>query len=104
LVEAVRRSSEKGFTEENLIKDTVAAVSVGIVDGKVVLDLNAEEDSHAEVDMNFVMTGSGKFVEVQGTAERIPFSKAKLDRMLEVAQKGIRELLQMQKSVLTSVA
>ncbi len=103
LVEAVRRSSEKGFTEENLIKDTVAAVSVGIVDGKVVLDLNAEEDSHAEVDMNFVMTGSGKFVEVQGTAELTPFSKARLDRMLEFAQKGIQELLLMQKKALASI-
>ena len=100
----VRRSSEKGFTEENLIKDTVAAVSVGIVDGKVFLDLNAEEDSHAEVDMNFVMTGSGNFVEVQGTAELTPFSKARLDRMLKVAQKGIRELLQVQKRVLTPIA
>jgi len=104
LVEAVRQSAERGFTEENLIKDTVAAVSVGIVDGKVFLDLNAEEDSHAEVDMNFVMTGSGNFVEVQGTAELTPFSKARLDRMLKVAQKGIRELLQVQKRVLTPIA
>jgi len=103
LVEAVRRSPEKGFTEENLIKDRVAAVSVGIVDGKVVLDLNAEEDSQAEVDMNFVMTGSGKFVEVQGTAELTPFSKARLDRMLEFAQKGIQELLLMQNKALASI-
>ncbi|NIO11281.1 MAG: ribonuclease PH [Deltaproteobacteria bacterium] len=103
LVEAVRKSTEAEISEAKLIEDSVAAVSVGIVDGKVSLDLNAAEDSHAEVDMNFVMTGSGKFVEVQGTAEQVPFSKARLDRMLEAAQKGIKELLQVQKKALASI-
>ncbi len=103
LAEAAHRWSEKRITKQALIKDAVAAVSVGIVDGKVLLDLNSEEDSHAEVDMNLVMTGSGKFVEVQGTAEITPFTKAKLDRIVEVARIGIRELLQVQKRVLAAV-
>ena len=103
LAEAAHRWSEKRITKQALIKDAVAAVSVGIVDGKILLDLNSEEDSHAEVDMNLVMTGSGKFVEVQGTAEITPFTKAKLDRIVEVARIGIRELLQVQKRVLAAV-
>jgi ribonuclease PH len=102
LVEAIRSGSHKGITEKDLVKDAVAAVSVGIVDRKIILDLNAPEDSHAEVDMNFVMTGSGHFVEIQGTAEQTPFSKARMDRMVEVAQKGIRELLEMQKKAIAS--
>jgi ribonuclease PH len=103
LAEAAHRWSEKKITKQTLIKEAVAAVSVGIVDGKILLDLNAEEDSHAEVDMNLVMTGSGRFVEVQGTAEITPFTKAKLDRIVEVARSGIRELLQVQKKVLAAV-
>jgi ribonuclease PH len=103
LAEAAHRWSEKKITKQALIKEAVAAVSVGIVDGKILLDLNAEEDSHAEVDMNLVMTGSGRFVEVQGTAEITPFTKAKLDRIVEIARSGIRELLQIQKKVLAAV-
>ena len=103
LAEAAHRWSEKRITKQALIKDAVAAVSVGIVDGKILLDLNSEEDSHAEVDMNLVMTGSGKFVEVQGTAEITPFTKAKLDRIVEVARVGIRELLQVQKRALAQI-
>jgi ribonuclease PH len=75
---------------------------VGIIDGKVLLDLSYEEDSRAEVDMNFVMTGSGKFVEVQGTAESVPFSSKQMERMTEVAQEGIRELIKTQKRVLAA--
>lgn len=100
LVEAVRQLIKQGVMQKNPIKDSVAAVSVGIVNGKTLLDLNYEEDSHAEVDMNFVMTGSGKFIEVQGTAESTPFTKKGLDRMAEIAQQGIRELLKVQKKVL----
>jgi ribonuclease PH len=74
-------------------------VSVGVVDGKVLLDLTYEEDKRAEVDMNFVMTGTGKLVEVQGTAESIPFTKKKLDRMAEIAQRGIRDLIKVQKKI-----
>jgi ribonuclease PH len=77
-------------------------VSVGIIDGKVLLDLSYEEDSRADVDMNFVMTGSGKFVEVQGTAESAPFTGKQMERMTEIAQEGIRELIKAQKKVLAS--
>ena len=103
LVQAARQLIKQGVVQKNPIKDSVAAVSVGIVDGKPLLDLNYEEDSRAEVDMNFVMTGSGKFVEVQGTAESAPFTKKGLDRMAEIAQQGIRELLKVQKKVLATI-
>ncbi|RJQ44353.1 MAG: ribonuclease PH, partial [Nitrospiraceae bacterium] len=78
----------------------VAAVSVGIVEGEPRLDLSYPEDSSAEVDMNIVMTGTGKFIEVQGTAETEPFDRARLLSMLDLAEKGIREIIGMQKSVL----
>lgn len=103
LVEAARRWVKQGAIQNNPVKDAVAAVSIGIVDGKVLLDLTYEEDSRAEVDMNFVMTGSGKFVEVQGTAEHAPFTKSRMDRMTEIAQQGIRELLAIQKKVLATI-
>jgi ribonuclease PH len=90
LVEAARRLVKRGVVQGELINDSVAAVSVGIVDGKTLLDLTYEEDSRAEVDMNFVMTGSGKFVEVQGPAESAPFTKRGLDRMAEIALQRIR--------------
>ncbi len=85
---------------EGLLKDSVAAVSAGVVDGQALLDLDAGEDNHAEVDMNFVMTGSGKFVEVQGTAEKQPFSPAVLDRLIHLARKGIERILDAQQQVL----
>jgi len=102
LVHASRRWLKQGAIGKDPIKDSVAAVSVGVVGGKVLLDLTYEEDSGAEVDMNFVMTGSGKFVEVQGTAESAPFTKSRLDRMAETAEQGIRELLKVQKKVLAA--
>jgi ribonuclease PH len=80
--------------------DFIAATSVGIVDNKVMLDLTFEEDSRAGVDMNVVMTGQGKLVEVQGTAEGSPFTKAQLDEMLKVAEDGIASLIDAQKEVL----
>ncbi len=82
------------------LKDFVAAVSVGILQNKPLLDLAYEEDSHAEVDMNVVMTGKGKFVEVQGTAENQPFSKAEMDKLLFLAKGGIEELIAVQKKIL----
>jgi len=103
LREAVAAWLTKGILSEDPIKDSVAAVSVGIIDGKVLLDLSYEEDSRADVDMNFVMTGSGKFVEVQGTAESVPFTTKQMQRMTEIAQEGIRELLKAQKKVLASI-
>ena len=82
------------------LKDFVAATSVGIVNGKVLLDLNYNEDSKAEVDMNVIMTGSGKFVEIQGTAEAEPFSAEQMQEMLVAAKKGIDQLVQVQRSYL----
>jgi ribonuclease PH len=104
LVESVRRWLDRGIINEDPIKDSVAAVSVGIIDGKVLLDLSYEEDSRADVDMNFVMTGSGKFVEVQGTAESVPFTRRQMERMTEMAREGIRQLINAQKRVLTSIS
>ncbi|HEY2989520.1 MAG TPA: ribonuclease PH [Candidatus Binatia bacterium] len=100
LVEAAHRWVKNGIVAKMPVRDSVAAVSIGVVEGKVLLDLNYEEDSRAEVDMNIVMTGSDKFIEVQGTAEHVPFTKKKLDRMTEIAAEGIRELLKIQKNVL----
>jgi ribonuclease PH len=102
--EAVASWLTKGILAADPIKDSVAAVSVGLINGKVLLDLSYEEDSRADVDMNFVMTGSGKFVEVQGTAESAPFTGKQMERMTEIAQEGIRELLKAQKKVLASIA
>ncbi len=82
------------------VMDFMAATSVGIVDNKVMLDLTFEEDSRAGVDMNVVMTGHRKLVEVQGTAEGSPFTKAQLDEMLKVAEDGIASLIDAQKEVL----
>jgi len=82
------------------MRELVAAVSVGIVDGKPVLDLCYEEDSGAQVDMNVVMTGGGRYVEVQGTAEESPFSHEELGKLLELAGSGIRDLVAVQREVL----
>lgn len=85
---------------EDPILEHLAAVSVGVVEGKAMLDLAYSEDVTAEVDMNVVMTESGKFVEVQGTAEHEPFSKKVLDEMLDLAADGIQKLIKKQKEVL----
>ena len=100
LCQAIRSWQKRGIITQEPIKDSVAAVSIGIVNGKILLDLCYEEDSKADVDMNFVMTGSGKFVEVQGTAESAPFTKKQMDKMSEIAQQGIKELLKAQKEAL----
>jgi len=83
------------------LKNSVSAVSAGIVDGKALLDLTYEEDSRAEVDMNFVITGSGTLVEVQGTAEKTPFSKVHLDEMLALAIEGAKQLQVIQQKALS---
>jgi len=80
-----------------VLRDCVAAISVGIVKGQPLLDLNYAEDSTAEVDMNVVMTGGGEFVEVQGTAEQTPFARAHLDALLSLAEQGIRRLVDLQR-------
>jgi ribonuclease PH len=103
LAEASRKWLGRSVLSSNLIKDSVAAVSIGIVGGKILLDLCYEEDSKADVDMNFVMTGSGKFIEVQGTAETSPFTKKQMERMADVAQQGIKELIKEQKRVIASL-
>jgi len=91
---------DKGSLSESPMIDSVAAVSVGIVAGVPVLDLNYAEDSTADVDMNVVMTGSGKFVEVQGTAEKGTFDRSELDTLLDLAAKGIGELTSFQEAAL----
>lgn len=100
LVDAVNHLLQKGVLKESPIIDSLAAVSVGKVGGVALLDLAYEEDSKAEVDMNVVMTGQGKFVEIQGTAEDIPFDREELNQFLELAQKGIRDLMGEQKAAL----
>lgn len=86
------------------ITDFLAAVSVGIVGDKALLDLNYEEDSKAMVDMNVVMTGAGAFVELQGTGEERPFTRAELDLLLGLGEKGVRELIEAQKEALGAIA
>jgi ribonuclease PH len=96
LDDAVRAMMKQGLISRNPMIDQVAAISVGIFDGTPVLDLNYNEDSKAEVDMNVIMTGKGRLIEVQGTAEGQPFSREDLLEMLDLAEKGIRELMEKQ--------
>ena len=97
LKHAIGKLLESGKLVEDPMMDSVAAVSVGVVRGKPMLDLCYEEDSKAEVDMNIVMTGSGKLVEVQGTAEGKPFTEAVLGRLIQLGKKGIHELTVIQR-------
>ncbi|MBV8047361.1 MAG: ribonuclease PH [Paludibacterium sp.] len=101
LADAIGKLMAEGKLGENPLHDAVAAVSVGIVDGRPVLDLDYVEDSGCETDMNVVMTGSGRFVEIQGTAEGEPFSREEMDRLLALAEQGIAELIQLQKQALS---
>jgi ribonuclease PH len=100
LVDALRHMKKQGLIETVPVNDHLAAVSVGIVDGTPMLDLCYTEDSTAEVDMNLVMTGKGAIVEVQGTAEGKPFSKAALAKLLSLGEKGIKALVRKQKETL----
>ena len=100
MIDAMGVLLEQGAIEKIPVSEYLAAVSVGKVDGKILLDLAYDEDSTAEVDMNVVMTETGRFVEVQGTAEGEPFSKLEFDTLLESAQKGIAELVAIQKQAL----
>jgi ribonuclease PH len=95
---AVDRLMEEGLIKEDPIKEAIAAISVGVYKGTPLLDLNYFEDSAAEVDMNVVMTSSGRMVEVQGTAEEEPFTKEQMCQMMTLAEKGINELLELQKT------
>lgn len=103
LCDALDKLKRDGLFDKLPVSDFVAGVSVGIIGGEVYLDLDYEEDSKAEVDMNVIMTGQGKFIEVQGTAEREPFDNKAMNKMLNVAKKGIGELISQQKRVLGKV-
>jgi len=100
---AMQKMVEAGTLTAAPIRDYVAATSVGIVDGEVLLDLAYDEDSRAEVDMNLVMTGGKKIVEIQGTAEQHPFDDTQLKKMMDVARKGIEALIAKQQAVLGSL-
>ena len=96
---AFERLLAAGILKSSPLIDSVAATSVGIVDDRVLLDLAYEEDSRAEVDMNVVKTGDGRFIEVQGTAEAIPFGRESLNRLLDLADAGIRQLIDKQRAI-----
>jgi ribonuclease PH len=100
---AITAMVENGALAAAPIRDYVAATSVGIVDGVVMLDLCYEEDSRADVDMNMVITGTGKIVEVQATAEHHPFDDAQLEEMMALARRGIESLVATQKAILTAL-
>lgn len=104
LVLAVRRLRDSGAIRTFPIQDHVAATSVGFVGGTPMLDLAYEEDSRAGVDMNVVKTGDGRFIEVQGTAEGPPFERAVLDSLMELADAGIRDLVDIQRSITGPIA
>jgi ribonuclease PH len=100
LHDAISRLVQTGTIKEHALSDSVAAVSVGIINGVAMLDLPYEEDSRADTDMNVVMTGSGRFVEVQGTAEQVAFSRGELDALLDLAALGIGRIHSAQREVL----
>jgi ribonuclease PH len=100
LAQAIRWMLQEGRAKKNPLQTAVAAVSVGIIDGAACLDLNYVEDSKAEVDMNVVMTGTGHFVEVQGTAEGHIFDRTQLNEMIDLAESGIKQLLSYQEAAL----
>lgn len=100
LVDALAGLKKKGVIEKLPILDYVAATSVGIIKGEAVLDLTFEEDAAADVDMNIVMTGKGKFIEIQGTAEGEPFEESQMQQLIVLAKKGIVQLIEIQKKAL----
>ncbi len=100
LVILLRSMKDRGMVNSIPVKDSVSAVSVGIVDGQLLLDLDYHEDSRAEVDMNFVMTGGGLYIEVQGTAEALPFDRNRLNAMADLAAAGIEALSRKQREIL----
>ena len=96
LYDAIQGLIQNGFLKESPIIDSLAAISLGIKNGEILLDLDYEEDSNCDTDMNIVMTGSGKFVEIQGTAEGEAFSREEMNQIFDVAELGIRELTKKQ--------
>ncbi|MDH3530113.1 MAG: ribonuclease PH [Acidobacteriota bacterium] len=99
---ACQKLVKKGKISASPILSEVAALSVGIVEGTPVADLKYEEDSNADVDMNIVCTGSGKFIEIQGTAEQAPFDREQMDQMFALAEKGVNELFEIQRQALNA--
>ena len=97
---ACRKLVKQGTIKTNPIVSEVAAVSVGIIEGTTILDLAYTEDSNADVDMNIVCTGAGKFIEIQGTAEREPFTRDQMDEMLKLAEIGVNQLFEAQRAAL----
>ncbi len=104
LADAVAVLKKRELIKVNPLTDYLAAISIGKVGGHVMVDLAYEEDSHAEVDLNLVMTGAGQYVEVQGTAERTPFNKKDMDEFLDLGWKAIRELVDLQKSLIGALS
>lgn len=104
LADAVSVLKKKDLVKVNPLTDYLAAISIGKVGGQVMVDLAYEEDSHAEVDLNLVMTGAGQYVEVQGTAEKTPFNKKDMDEFLDLGWGAIRELVDLQKSLIGSLS
>ena len=102
LHDAITGLMGKGLVKENPLKDFIAAISVGIYEGVPILDLDYAEDSACDTDMNVVMLGNGHFVEVQGTAEGHPFTRAEMDELLELAKTGIAQLIGMQRAALAA--
>ena len=100
LHDAVEMWKSAGKLHGDPLLDQVAAISVGQVDGRVLLDLDYQEDSRAEVDLNLVMNGHGEIIEIQGTGEQTPFTRAKLEKMLDVANAGIEQLLAEQRAAI----
>jgi len=100
LADALGKLKKSGLISRIPLRDFVAATSVGILNGNMLLDLSYEEDSKADVDMNIVMTGKGEFIEIQGTAERKTFNNAQMSGLLSLAQQGISELIGIQRSLL----
>lgn len=100
IVEALNKLRKSGNLKVPIIRDYLGAVSVGIVHGNFLLDLDYSEDFVASVDMNVVMTGSGEFVEIQGTAEGYPFKKRELEKLLSLAEKGIEKIIEIEKEML----
>lgn len=103
LVDLFRKLQKRGLIDRIPVCDYVSAVSVGVVDDQILLDLNYEEDSRAEVDMNVIMTGSGLFIEIQGTAEKTPFGRERLNAMSALAEEGIRKLIKKQVELLGDI-
>ena len=99
LMDALLKLKNEDKLENIPIKNYLAAISVGVVDGETLLDLNYYEDFNAKLDMNVVMTDAGEYIEIQGTGEEAPFNKKELSNLLELAEKGINEIIEIQKKI-----